>query len=219
MPGYIDLVPGLPLQVFREGNLAEEPYEAAVRSVSKTAIHLTGPRRQDERLEVEPGDRVVVMAAFNGQLFRFHSLVKLVEQVPLDTIVLAPPDEAVNIERRGFYRLFTRVEPRYAARVDHKMAELQRLTGAVVMDISGGGLQLQTREWIPTGSRLRLIFSLDDDALEFDLLMVALSVQRPDRMQSYRVHCGFLEVATADVERVVRHVFRQQVAMRRKGAI
>ena len=219
MAGFIDLVSGLPLQVFREGNLSEEPYDATVRSVSKTAIHLSGPTRKEERMQVEPGERLIIMAAFNGQMFRFNCSVRMVETVPLDTIVLNPPDEAVNVERRGFYRLFTRVEPRYAARVDHKMAELQALTSVVVMDISGGGLQMQTREWIPTGSRLRLIFALEDDPLEFDLLMVALSVQRPDRMQSYRVHCGFLDVATADVERVVRHVFRQQVAMRRKGAI
>lgn len=219
MAGFIDLVPGLPLQVFREGNLAEEPYDAAVRSVSATAIHLSGPKRKEERMQVAPGDRLVIMAAYNGQMFRFNCAVRLVETVPLDTIVLSAPDEAVNIERRGFYRLFTRVEPRYAARVDHKMNELQTLNSVVIMDISGGGLQMQTREWIPTGSRLRLIFALEDDPLEFDLVMVALSVQRPDRMQSYRVHCGFLDVATADVERVVRHVFRQQVAMRRKGAI
>lgn len=219
MAGYIDLVSGLPLQVFREGNLTEEPYEAAVRSVSKTAIHLTGPKRKDERLDVQSGERLIVMAAFNGQMFRFACTVRQVETVPVDTVVLAPPDEAMNIERRGFYRLFTRVDPRYSARVDHKMTELQRLTAVVIMDISGGGLQLQTREWVPTGSLLRLIFALDDDPLEFDLTMVALSVQRPDRMQSYLVHCGFLDVATADVERVVRHVFRQQAAMRRKGAI
>lgn len=219
MAGYIDLVPGLPLQVFREGDLLDEPFESSVRSVSKTAIHLSGPRRGDEPLEVVPGDRVIVMAAFNGQMFRFACTVKLVEQVPLETIVLAPPEEAENIERRGFFRLFTHVEPRYAARVDHKMVELQHLSAVTIIDISGGGLQLQTREWIPSGARLRLIFALDDDPLEFDLLMVALSVQRPDRMQSYRIHCGFLDVATADVERVVRHVFRQQVAMRRKGAM
>jgi len=219
MAGYIDLAAGLPLQVFREGSLSDEPYDASVRSVSNTALHLTVPKRKDERMDAQPGERLVVMAAFNGQMFRFVCAVRLVEQIPLETIVLAPPEAAETVERRGFYRLFTRVEPRYAARIDHNMNELQVLKSVVVMDISGGGLQLQAREWIPTGSRLRLIFALDDDPLEFDLTMIALSVQRPDRMQSYRVHCGFLEVATADVERVVRHVFRQQVAMRRKGAI
>ena len=218
MSAYIDLVPGVLLQIFPEPGTIDNAYEAVVRSVSDAGIRLSVPRRGDERLPLLPGTRVVAFAAFNGQLYRFSCMVKLTEQFPQETVVLAPPDEAVNAERREFFRLFTRVVPRYGARVDHKLVELQRLT-AVMLDISGGGLQIQTREWVPTGSRLRLIFVLDDDPLEFDLQVMALSVLRPERQQHYRIHCRFVDVATADVERIVRHVFRQQVALRRKGAL
>lgn len=218
MPAYVDLVPGLVLQVFPDSGNIDNAYEAVVRSVSETGIRLSVPRRGDERLPLVPDMRVSVYAAFNGQLYRFSCMVKLTEQFPQETVVLAPPDEAVNAERREFFRLFTRIVPRYAARVDHKLVELQPLN-AVVLDVSGGGLQIQTREWVPTGSRLRLIFVVDDDPLELDLQVVVLSVLRPERQQHYRIHCRLVDVATADVERIVRHVFRQQVALRRKGAL
>src|SRR3972149_1206985 len=165
MPAYIDLVPGVLLQVFPEPGTIDNAYKAVVRSVSETGIRLSVPRRGVDVLPLEPRTRVVAFAAFNGQLYRFSCMVKLTEQFPQETVVLAPPDEAVNAERREFFRLFTRIAPRYAARIDHKLVELQPLN-AVVLDMGGGGLQIQTREWVPTGSRLRLVFVVEDDPLE-----------------------------------------------------
>ncbi len=218
MASYIDLTPGVALQVFPEPGSIEHAYDAVVSSVTDTALRLTPPRRGDERLLLKPGQRVAAYVALNGQLHRFSTLVRTTEVFPLEALVLTPPAHAMNAERREFYRLITRIEPRYAARVDYQLNELQPLT-SMILDISGGGLQMRTREWVPTGSRLRLIFSLDDDPLDFDMQLLALSVFRPERQQHYRIHCRFVDAAPADIERIVRHVFRQQVAMRRKGAL
>lgn len=218
MPAFVDLAPGVVLQVYPETGPLDEAYQAVVRSVSDAGVHLSVPRRGPETLPLAPGHRVRAFAAINGQIFRFDCTVKMTEQSPQQAVVLAPPEEASNAERREFFRLITRVTPRYAARVDHDLVELQPIS-ATILDISGGGLQVQTREWVPTGSLIRLIFVLDDDPLELDVQAVALSVLRPERQQHYRVHLRFVDVSRADVERVVRHVFRQQVAMRRKGAL
>ena len=218
MTAFIDLAPGVALQVFAEPGSIDHAYDTVVASVTDGALRVSVPRRGDERLVLRPGQRLAAYVALNGQLHRFSSLVKATEEFPREIVVLAPPDEATNAERREFFRLMTRIAPRYAARVDHHLVELQPLT-AMILDISGGGLQMRTREWVPTGSRLRLVFTLDDDPLEIDLQMITLSVFRPERQQHYRVHCRFIDVPTADVERIVRHVFRQQVAMRRKGAM
>jgi c-di-GMP-binding flagellar brake protein YcgR len=214
---FLDLSPGLELQVFPEPGSIEHAYDTVIASVTDDAIRVTLPRRGDERLSVRPGQRLSAYVAVNGQLHRFSSTVTMTEDFPREALVLTPPDEASNAERREFYRLVTRVTPRYAARIDHHLVELQPLT-ASVLDLSGGGLQMRTREWVPTGSRIRLVFSLEDDPLEFDLQMAALSVFRPERQQHYRIHCRFVDAPSADVERLVRHVFRQQVAIRRKGA-
>lgn len=131
----------------------------------------------------------------------------------------------MDAERRQSYRVITRIVPRYAARVDEALSEPVPLD-AVILDISGGGALIQSRQLVPVSARLRLRFAVDDDPIEFDVQAIASQVRATPIMAGrvvyiphYRIHCSFTDVSRRDTERIVRYVYRQQLLLRRRGAL
>ncbi len=219
MSSFIDLKPGTRLNVTPPGDPAGATYECTVRQVTGGGMRLSVPRRDGAVLEVEPGDALQMFTMLHGRVYRFRASVRLVEAGDADSIVVDLPSEAERTERRAFYRLVTRIVPRVAVVLDDAGDEVQPVN-AVVLDISGGGMLLQVREAIPSGARLRIVMELEGEPLELEMLVQALSVQRPSlSAQHYRVNCEFIEADRRDRERVVRYIYRQQVEMRRRGVI
>lgn len=215
---YVDLQPGTRIKVSPPGDPLGPSYEATVRSVMPNGLRLAMPRRAQEVLAVQAGDHLTMFTTLQGRVYRFSVDVRLSE-VDNDSFVIDPPQEAERTERRHFYRLVTRIAPRHTARLDDSGREVQVLR-TVILDLSGGGALLQTREFIPAGSRLRLVFELDGDPLEMDVAALVLNVMRPSpHAQHYRVHCQFLEPDQSEIERLVRYVYRQQAELRRRGVI
>ena len=124
---------------------------------------------------------------------------------------------AAIAEQRRFFRVATRLVPSYVARVDEHLTELKRFD-AVISDLSGGGMLLRTRQWVPTLSRVRVQFTLgEDDPIGVDAQANVLVVRQTGHVQIYRVHCSFIDLERRDAERIVRYVYRQQLALRRRG--
>ncbi len=218
MAGYVDLQPGTRIKVSPPGDPLGAAYESVVRAVMPNALRLGMPRREQEVLEVQPGDHLTMFTVLHGRVYRFGVSVRLSE-VDTDSFVVDPPLEAERTERRQFYRLVTRIVPRRTARLDDAGKEVQPIQ-SVILDLSGGGVMLQTREFVPAGCRLRIVFELEGDPLEMDIAALVLNTNRPaSNAQHYRVHCQFLEPNQSEIERLVRFVYRQQAELRRRGVI
>jgi len=218
MPAFIDLQPGTRIKVSPPGDPLGASYEATVRAVLPSQLRLGLPRREHEVLEVAPGDELTMFTMLHGRVLRFRSSVRLVE-VDNDSFFIDVPREAEKAERREFYRLPVRIAPRHAARLDDAGNEVQPLQ-AVILDLSGGGAMLQSREFVAAGTRMRVVFELDGDPFEMDMATLVLSCSRPTaNAQHYRLHCQFLEPNRSEMERLIRFVYRQQAELRRKGVI
>lgn len=216
---YVDLRPGTRVNVApMDGDLGAS-FEATVRSVTENAIRLTMPERDDEFLMIDAGQPITLFTSLHGQVYRFSTNVRLIETSPVEGLVIEPPTEAEKNERRTFYRLMTRIVPRYAAEVRRGGVE-QALSENVILDISGGGLQMQTLTRLEPGAKLHLVFSLDGDPLEIEVMVDVLTVNVPSRGgRFYRLHGRFASVPRSEVERLVRYVYRQQVELRRRGVL
>lgn len=218
MAAYIDLQPGTRITVSPPGDPLGASYEASVRAVLPSQLRLGLPRRDREVLEVTPGEQLTMFTTLHGRVLRFRSAVRLVE-VDNDSFFIDMPREAEKTERREFYRLPVRITPRYAARLDDAGNEVQRIQ-SVILDLSGGGAMLQSREFVAAGTRMRVVFELEGDPFEMDLATLVLSCSRPtSNATNYRLHCQFLEPNRSEMERLIRFVYRQQAELRRKGVI
>jgi c-di-GMP-binding flagellar brake protein YcgR len=219
MPEFIELRPGLMLNVMPGHSMLSVSYQAVIRRVSDEGIRVDRPRQGASRLELRPGDDVTLILQLHGRMYTCTSRVLDVQDVPVESLLLEHPTEVKHNERRQFYRLLTSITPRYAARTNKDGDELDRLDVRIV-DISGGGVQMRVKEWVPVGSRVRLVFALEHDPLEIDVNVLALAVQRPDvRRSYYRINSKFIEIERDVQERIIRFIFRQQMLLRQQQAI
>ncbi len=219
MAAFIDLRPGLQLNVTPGRCAGGVSYRVAIRQVSKRGIHVGRPRDNGDWLELGPGDEITLSLQLHTRMYTCSSRVLEVQEVPVESMLIEHPVEVRSGERRQFYRLLTSIEPRYAARTNVEGDELERLEVRIV-DISGGGLQLRVARWLAIGSRVRLIFALERDPLAIDVTVLALAAQRPAvRSSFYRVNAQFTEVEREVQERIIRFIFRQQLLLRQKQAI
>lgn len=218
MPAYVDLEPGDRLMVSPPGDPLGPAYEAAVRAILPSMLRLAMPRRDGVLLPVAPGDELAMFTLAHGRVFRFSASVRLVEEEN-DCFFIDTPRSAERTERREFFRLVTRIPARSAWRLDDAGEQVQELH-CVILDLSGGGALLQSREFVPGGSRLRLVFGLEGDPFDMDIGALVLSCVRPStRARHYQLHCQFMDPSHQDIERLVRYVYRQQAELRRKGVI
>lgn len=216
---HVDLRPGTRVNVVLPDGDPDVAYEAAVRSVSHDAVRLTMPRREGEFLPVGAGEEVTLFASVQGQVYRIATRVRLVEVSPAEGLVVEPPAEAEKSERRSYYRLITRIVPTYIAVVGRDGSETP-LLDTTILDLSGGGMQMQSLSQPDPGTRLRVVFGLHGDPVEMDTCVEVLCVRAPVRGGRYhRVHGRFVDLPRADVERLIRYVTRQQIEMRRKGRL
>lgn len=219
MAAYVDLRPGTRVNVIPPGDALGAAFEAVVRSVSENAIRVSMPKRNAETLRVEPGTAITLFTSLHGQVYQFATTVRLLETVPLEGLILDPPREAVRHDRRGYYRLVTRIEPRYVTTMTHDQPETV-LRENVILDLSGGGLQMQTLGPVEAGHRLHLVFALEGDPLEVEAFADVLSARQPERGRRHvTVHGKFIDMPRAEAERIVRYVYRQQVELRKKGVL
>ncbi len=218
MAAFVELETGMHLKVSPPGDPLGASYDSTVRATLPSMLRLGRPRRDGEALPIAPRDELVMLAVVHGRVLRFHTQVRTIE-MDNDSFFIDAPTEVERTERREFFRLATRITPRAAIRLDDAGKEAQMLQ-AVILDLSGGGTMLQSREFVPVGSRLRLIFGLDGDPIDLDLAALVLSCSRPTATaQHYRLHCQFLETERIDVERLVRWTYRQQAELRRRGLL
>ncbi len=216
---YVELQPGARVSVAPNGGDVGAVYEATIRSVTEHAVRLTMPERSDEFMVIEPGEPITLFTSRHGQVYRITSRVRLIETSPVEGLVIDPPAEAEKNERRSFYRLLTRIVPRYAALVGRDGAE-EALGENVILDISGGGLQMQSKSRVEPGARIHLVFAVDGDPLEIEVSVDVLTVHPPATGgRFYRFHGRFAGVPRGEVERIVRYIYRQQLELRRKGVL
>ena len=212
----IALREGPTVNVLPEGGGLSAAYASVVRAVSDDLVRIAVPSRDGTRLALEPGSTVFLYLDRGAYTYRFESRVRAVE-VDGDAVVLDAPSQVERKERRSFYRLEETLEPRYAALIDAAGDELKRLEGAALLDISGGGLQLRTRDAVEAGASLRIILRLDDDQ-EIAICARVLSTVAPEAGRTfYRVHGQFIDIPKAYQERIVRFVFRKQVEQRQRS--
>jgi c-di-GMP-binding flagellar brake protein YcgR len=219
MPEFIDLKPGMRVMVSPPGDALAAAYESTIRQVTSGGVRISTPVRDSEPLEVHPGQRLMLFMTLHGRTYRFTSRVRLMDDLAADGVLLEPPSEVQQTERREYFRLVTRITPRKLALLDDEGAEVERVP-AVILDLSGGGAQVQTEAAVPAGARVRIAFGLDDDPLDIDAVAEVRGLKAPGQHSKYyRVHLQFSEIARTDVERIVRYIHRQQVEMRRKGVM
>lgn len=132
---------------------------------------------------------------------------RLVEESGGGSIQVAISGRVSRLQRRDDVRMRVELPPISAVRFSATGKPLG-LLGLTVVDISAGGIRLQTIEMMRAGERLRLMLRLDDG----DPITPIVEILVPGTTVQGR----FEVISEADRRRIVQYVYRQEVAARRE---
>ncbi len=217
--GYVSLPRGLHVRVAVAPDA--RPLEAIVRAVDAGRLTL-GVLDLPSSAETLRGTRASIAAQLHGRVYELHASILDIDATP-PALVLTLPVEARRTERRDFYRLNVSIEVRASWQDDPddalhpaRAARLHELPGARLLDISGGGALLRTRDRVPIDARLQLAFALDPEAPPIELQARVRSLRQEERAHAYRINTEFEGIARRTQERIVRFIFQQQSLLSRR---
>jgi c-di-GMP-binding flagellar brake protein YcgR len=136
----------------------EDWYASKVQKVGPKSFHIDPPKRKYAVLQLIRGSKIRVGVPAGQGLFLFTSavLTESTEQNP--SVELEFPQEIIRMERRAHPRLPIRLETFYAE--VHEGAGGLTFTRTMALDVSGGGIRLETNRPCPPETLLRLRFHL-----------------------------------------------------------
>ena len=215
MPAYVDLRAGQPISVVRGASGLGLAYSSIIRHVAPVSMRIEMPRHEGRALEFNRADELMIMVDLQGRLFTFVSRVQRVDEAA-DSLLIDRPSMVQQSERRQFFRLAVNIRPKYAAIVRGKGEEERRLD-AIMLDISGGGSQLRAKQPVEVGDRVHLVFPLDGEELEADIVALTTSIIEARAPWMYRANGRFLRLPRQLQEHIVHYIFKQQVAQLKRG--
>jgi hypothetical protein len=131
---------------------------------------------------------------------------RLVEESGGSSIQVAISGRVSRLQRRDDVRMRVELPPISAVRFSATGKPLG-LLGLTVVDLSAGGIRLQTIEKLRAGERLRIMLRLD----EGDPITPIVEILVPGTVVQGR----FEVISEADRRRIVQYVYRQELAERR----
>lgn len=198
-------------------------YSTYVEALSEEGLVVAVPMFGGTYVPLKPGD-VVTVEYMEGQErmgFSTQVLTRSEGRVPLLCLAYPAPGSVVRQQLREFVRLDISLPVQYAviSRWSAEREEEQErvyLAGRTI-DISGSGAQIVTAERYPIGTRLELVL----DLAGHEIYLEAEVVRHSEHPVS-KEHClgvRFTKVEEQDRERIIRFIFREMRARRRKGLL
>jgi c-di-GMP-binding flagellar brake protein YcgR len=140
-----------------------------VLKVGKNSFWIEPPKIKNKPLAMENGSKIRVSVPSKKGLLLFTSMVLGEGKEPSPSVELGYPQEIERMERR--------VYPRLPVRLDTYYAEIHAGTGALAftrsmaLDLSGGGIRLETHRLFPQESLVRLKFHIPVGQQEEELVV------------------------------------------------
>jgi c-di-GMP-binding flagellar brake protein YcgR len=215
MPGYIDLRPGQKINVQKDAGALANAFVSTIRHVSPVGVRIDIPMRGNERMSVHSGDDLMIMVDLQGRLYTFTTRIEKLD-LRDNAMEIERPRVVEQSERRQFFRLAMNIRPQYVAVTDDGGQEKRRIE-AIIIDISGGGVQMRTKQPVSIGEIVHIVFPLGDDELEADLLVQSAARLDADPPWLHRVNGRFNQLQRRTQEQIIRFIFRQQVEYMKRG--
>ncbi len=205
--------PGVALQVAYAGPTRAPAFNAAVAGVDADGIAIDLGRKASSQPAPGSGEPVVLVVRSKQQLQAFDCEVTGIEE-SRSLMLVTPPVEARRPERRMATRVVVGVPLRSGVWLDPRGGEFP-IHGGTVIDVSVGGLQLRSLQYVGLASIVRLAFVLHPAERPVHVQGMVVGCADEDRSTALRVHVQFLEMPEDSREQVARYVQRVSARARK----
>jgi Predicted glycosyltransferase len=184
----------------------EKVYKASVQDEEEGFFYINLPVCDGEYLFFVEGQRLSMLFNDENNIYRFETTVEkrtIVNQMPL--YKLAIPETYEKVQRRDFVRIEFVQNLKYV-RLSDKNEELDtEYNNALLLDISGGGLRMKSKEKNSTNDRVMINISFENDVVNIIGTIVRVS-KSEDKEYIYGVK--FDDSQKSSREKIVKIVFK-----------
>jgi c-di-GMP-binding flagellar brake protein YcgR len=183
-----------------------EWYPSKILKVGGKSFFITPPKRQSAPLAIENGSMFRVSLPSEQGLVQFTSRVMGKGMEPELSMELEFPKEITRMERRAYPRLPVRLEA-YYSEIHAGSGELA-FTPSLALDISAGGILMETRRACPQETLVRLKFQIPIGDREEEVVVVGRIARslHTGSLGNHQVGVEFIDISPRLQESVVRFV-------------
>ncbi len=183
-----------------------EWYPAKILKVGGKSFFITPPKRQSAPLSVESNSEFRVSLPSEQGLIQFTSRVLGRGKEPEPSMELEYPQEITRMERRAHPRLPVRLETYYSE--IHAGTGDIGYTPSLALDLSAGGLLLETLRACPKETLVRLKFQIQVGDREEEVTVIGRIARsiNTGSLKNHQVGVEFIDISPRQQESVIRFV-------------
>ncbi|MGI5839564.1 MAG: flagellar brake protein [bacterium] len=215
------------LELFVDEDPGKGRYASYVVDIAEDRITAAAPMSGNRIIALPAGTRLQVIYVDDSGVYGYPAQVtgKKRDTTPLLILVRCGPVE--KVQRRNFVRLDISLPIRYIALSDKKNAgkvapEENLSRPGRIIDISGGGIQIATSERMRLQTILQLDFQLPRGLRIQASGMIVRRLPAPATGKSQREYyygIRFEGLPALIQDELVKHIFAEQMLLRRKGLL
>lgn len=189
-------------------------YLSKVADFMEEGVIITGLYREGAPLPIRLNQPVNVYYTTDRAAYKFESKVMKRTNKPIPLLLIESSDSVTRIQRRDYFRLDVTGKVDVYKMIDNKNYP-KKISDARLLDISGGGIQMQLKAKFEKGEEILLSLKNILVPKEFIKSKIVRIHRENDELYNYGVQ--FEEIEDEQREEIIQWIFAYQRKSRKKG--
>ncbi len=189
-------------------------YLSKVADFLEAGIIITGLYREGAPLPIRLNQPVNVYYTTDRAAYKFKSKILKRTNKPIPLLLIKSSDSVKRIQRRDYFRLDVTGKVDVYKMIDDKNYP-KKVSDARLIDISGGGIQMQLKKKFKKGEEILLSLKNILAPKEFIKSKIVRIHRQNDELYNYGVQ--FKEIEEEQREEIIQWIFAYQRKSRKKG--
>ena len=189
-------------------------YLSKVADFLDKGIIITGLYREGSPLPIRLNQPINVYYTTDRAAYKFKSKILKRTNKPIPLLLIERSDSVKRIQRRDYFRLDVTGRVDVYKKLDDKNYP-KKISEARLIDISGGGIQIQLKKKFDKGEELLISLKNILPPKEFIKSKIVRIQKVKDEFYNYGVQ--FIEIEEEQQEEIIQWIFAYQRKSRKKG--
>ncbi|MFW5885609.1 MAG: flagellar brake protein [Halanaerobium sp.] len=189
-------------------------YLSKVADFRDQGIIITGLYREGAPLPIRLNQPINVYYTTDRAAYKFKSKVLKRTNKPIPLLLIERADSVIRIQRRDYFRLDVTGKIDVYKEVDDKNYP-KKISEARLLDISGGGVQMQLKKKIKKGEEI--LIALKNILAPKELIKSKVVRIHKENDELYNYGVQFIEIEEEQRETIIQWIFEYQRKNRQKG--
>ncbi len=195
--------------------LAKDPgaerFPSRVEAIDEDRMEFAMPISKGVPILLSPGDAFCGRVVLDGTVWMFTSTFIDKRFLPVAVWIVTMPADFERIQLRSFVRLDTALVADLEV-VGSSRPPIQ----AITRNIGGGGAKLVVKQPLDRGARVQFAVELPDNGI-LRTLGEVIRVEHDEKRNFYAVAVKFVEIPERERDKIIKYIFRRQLARRQSG--